>query len=484
MQGRARTSSQERHGSSQKVSDTKHVSFVESKQYQTNSNAGMLFPLKELARRTSASKSKAALRMHLGGGTRNANSASGAAAPRSLGQDPASDLSLQDAPLQTIPDRFGRAEPRMAVAEDGDDDDFEVVLSRLVRSDELLDVRRRLLQLESQLADAIDKEDYTAAARLRDEARELCSKDPEALMSSLSAQLDSAVKAERYTQAAKYASQVRLLKRRFVQEYRLAGRWVVRSKHNTIPNRDVLGGWSQMGNSVDMAYDGDTLMAIGMDGEVIFTTNVSQPLRSNEGPELEFQIGSQQALKSEGMRFFRGEGMVPSGDSVSGQLYWINDVLIGFWWPLGGVAGGGRGGGSGDRVGEEHGSFVVFFKVAELNEDDAKYLPDLSKPLEEKLEAKRAELEAQRAELEAKRAALEFTFAAGSTTGYRSAPAADNAAEPTAASLCAVVAKEGAERSGDRMEGLCEAIVAAWKRDQAPRRSEFQWFCALLLAMF
>jgi len=90
------------------------------------------------------------------------------------------------------------------------------------------------------------------------------------------------------------------------------------------------------------------------------------------------------------------------------------------------------------------------------------------------LKAKRAELEDKRAELEAKRAELEDKDAAGSTTSDLSAPAVARTAAPTVASLCAVVDEECAARLGDRMERLCEAIVAAWSRGQSLQRSEIQ----------
>merc|ERR1719517_132730 len=124
----------------------------------------------------------------------------------------------------------------MAMTDDSEDN-FEVALARLAISDKLIEVRKNLSELESRMYDAVDREDYAAAARLRDQARELRAKDPEALISSIRAKLDAAVKAEEYTPAAGYASQLRELKLRFLTEYRLAGRWQVERRVDTAGDR-------------------------------------------------------------------------------------------------------------------------------------------------------------------------------------------------------------------------------------------------------
>lgn len=357
VQRRAWTDAQGGHEASSKVLTSRHVSFGELKQYQSNSGDFVPSPLKMFERLPFASKPRAVV-----------------------------------SPRRAI---AGHAEPRMAVAppqwEDGDDN-FEVVLSRLAPSDELQEVRRRIREVESKLQDAIDEEDYAAAARLRDEGRELSLKDPEALISSLSTQLEAAVKAERYEQAAKYTAQLRELKLRFLPEYKLAGRWLTRELFNINIGANSLGGWSPKGSLVRMSYNGDTLTAAKADGEAIFSADVSQALPKPDGPELEFHaLGF--SGSNDPTRFFPGEGMVPGEDSVRGQMYLINDNFLGFWWPLRAAGGGSKvlvaagGGGGGDRGrgdgGEEGGAFVLFQKIGGPNEDDAQYFPDIGKTLKQ-----------------------------------------------------------------------------------------------------
>jgi len=294
---------------------------------------------------------------------------------------------MQDTPHRIMLPRaiVRHANPRMAVTApqwEGGDDDFEVALSRLARSwEEIQELRKRVLRLESGLQYATDKQNFAKAALLRDELQELRSKNPDALISSLSTQMQAAVKGERFEEAARYRDQLRILKQ-FLLEYQLTGFW------NVTDGYFMLGQYGgQVGTktgTLRFGYNGDTLTATGRDGKVYFNVNVSQPARDSRGPTVDFKVNGQ---AKEVYRIFPGEGPLPGGESVLGRMYLMDNETIGFWWSLEEVAGGGGGGGgqvraaaggarardSGERLqdgeGEEGGVFISFKRVDESYED-------------------------------------------------------------------------------------------------------------------
>jgi len=142
---------------------------------------------------------------------------------------------------------------------------FQAALSALVSPNtrKLQELRQRVSRLESQLEDAMHNEDYKAAARLRDEVAVLLPKDPAVLSSSLRKSMEEASKRELYDKASMYRDQLNILKL-YLPECNLAGRWQGESR-----TRGVI--------SIRIGYDSDTLVATNVDGEVFFTTDVSEP---------------------------------------------------------------------------------------------------------------------------------------------------------------------------------------------------------------
>jgi len=391
LQEQSQTNLQERRERLEKASDTvvRHASSAESVQYQSNSWVGTPCALKGLARFPLAFDSRAG-RHATGNGQRpNMKDPSGMhlalLCSREVGS-PRGDTPKRIRPRRAI---ARSADPRMAVTtpqpEIGDDD-FEAAFSHLATAEELPELRKRVCELESLLLKAIHEEDFAAAARLRDEARELRSKDPEALIASLHTKMLEASSAQRYNEASKYRGQMQTLQRLFLPEYRLAGSWTVGKFLGRAvgPNKMtvVSGGLNWDGSTFNIAYDGDQLVATGKDGDFIFRVNVSKRLDSvsSEGPEV--------LLRGERLeRVFRGDTVAPGVGPVLGRMYVMDDNMIAFWSSLDkapAAAGGGRTGDSsyGEQDGRGHtGLFAIYEKVADYKEDDGQYIAGLSKSL-------------------------------------------------------------------------------------------------------
>lgn len=281
-----------------------------------------------------------------------------------------------------------RAQRRMAVTSmqaeggemttlqvEGGDDDFRVTLSRLERFEELPELRKSVVELERLLSDAIAREDYTAAGRLRDEVRDLRSKDPEVLTSSVSAQLQAAVKGERYQEAAKYRDQLRVLGR-FRPEYQLGGSWKV-GQGAAVDG--LLGEWVQDGTVLRLVYDGDRLTATGGDGETIFTADASRRVDPEDsiGPSVEMLRAAGPENMDELNILFSGEGRVVGGDFVPGQMYLLDAKfakVIGFWWGEGEEGRPAAVRSRGDQLDLQDGkfkwAFIIFRKVGKDNEEN------------------------------------------------------------------------------------------------------------------
>lgn len=274
--------------------------------------------------------------------------------------------------------------PRMAATPmwEGGDDDFNAALSRLAPTEELPELRKTVRGLDSLISDAITEEDFAVAARLRDEVRELKSKDPAPLISSLRQSMWAAAEGEQFNEAAKYRDQLHIVNQ-FLPEYQLAG--VYRAWKGHIPG---LGD-----DSIRIVYDGDTLTAImtdrppygKTDRRVLFKADVSKSHERHFVGKDGKTARSVDCFMGEGMDMMRlREGFTP------GVMYMMEDNMIGFMWSAEGeyqtggrilaAAGqrvrpgdigsrGGGGGGSGER-------FVTFKKIISESEPEDELLPD------------------------------------------------------------------------------------------------------------
>jgi len=318
------TKSQERHTYLKKASDTvsRHISSAESKHYQSYSSVEMLRPLKifSKSRPTPATNLKAAQGRPSSGWRHIVNTSGTQAKPHFIMPCLATARSADS----------GMSATKAQWA--GGDDDFEASLSWLARScEEIQELRKMVLDMKGLLQGAIDKQDFTAAARLREEVRELRSMDPEVLISSLSTQMQLAVKDERYKEAAKYRDKLRIVKR-FLPEYQLSGLWSVSKEAYFMFRAHGKVGAMQVTSTIGLiriSYNGDTLTAIGSDGNFTFNVYVSQPvsdanvsmmnIRPERKPQKIYQM-------------FRGEGSINGMDFSTGGMFLVVDGAIGFWW--------------------------------------------------------------------------------------------------------------------------------------------------------
>jgi len=131
---------------------------------------------------------------------------------------------------------------------------FESKLRQFAPTSDLPSVRGELVRLQNQLSVAIEEQDFTAAAMVRDDIAELRSKDPAIMSATLREQLEQSVAEEDYGRAASSRDQLRVL-RRFLPQYQLAGLW----KGNYPNHGDEL---------VRVHYEGDVLYATKVTGDV------------------------------------------------------------------------------------------------------------------------------------------------------------------------------------------------------------------------
>jgi len=336
VEGQLQSSLQERHEFSKNVNETlsRYVSLSESKQSESDANAGMQNQLRSLVKGLLVFKPAAGWQVtgHLDRHMVNKPSGAPLTVPRSLGVGFARVVSPWQTPQRTIQRRaiVRQAVPRMA---EGDDDNFESALSHLSLSNvqELHKVRMRVRELESQVSAAIQSEDYEAAARLRDEVGMLRSKDPAVLSSSLRTKMQAAIRGERYDEASRCRDQLAALKR-FQPQYQLAGQWLAKD-----PQRgDVL---------VRIAYDGDELIANYMDGALWFSADVAVPQQSDDNSDWSKQVVAGTGKTPQEVDFFAGVGEVWGPELVPGRMYVMDDNVICFLYLRGP---GEQGGGGGD----------------------------------------------------------------------------------------------------------------------------------------
>jgi len=250
-------------------------------------------------------------------------------------------------------------------APDEDDDGFQGRIAQLAPKQKLANLRGQRLKIQTALENAIQDEDYTTAALLRDDLVELKLKDPALLASELRAEMERHVNRERYDEAARCRDELLVL-RRFLPQYQLAGLW----KGNYPNHGDEL---------VRIHYKGDELYATKVTGdehvpagEVTFRADLQAP--ADLGEELSssgrtFDSGNGDgvgvrvevlALSADGgherreVEQYHGEGRIAARGFrhphyVPGQLFLMDDDVIGFLWlPIG--------------------TFVVFSRVPEDDE--------------------------------------------------------------------------------------------------------------------
>jgi len=248
--------------------------------------------------------------------------------------------------------RSGHSSPVMNMAFESFED-VEAALSDLVplNADDLQGLRAEVSSLKRKLEDAINKEDYQEAARLRNEVGELLRKDPAVLRSSLRQSMKKAIEAEQYARASRYRDQLNILKR-YQLEFLLAGLW----KGESLTEGEI---------SVRIDYDGDTLLATDLDGEARFTADVS---------EARYLPGKRFI---EGRDCFAAEGKI-AGKEVKGEMCVLGGEAIGFLYLGGGTGGVVRMLGAGGKPIELNGfdkgydgEFVIFKKTGPLDKPKA-----------------------------------------------------------------------------------------------------------------
>jgi len=256
-----------------------------------------------------------------------------------------------------------------------DDGHFEGQIAAFAPREDLPGVRGQLSKLQNQLDNAVASEEYVIAAMLRDDLKELKSKDPAVMAASLREQLTRHVSKERYTEAAQCRDQLMIL-RRFLPQYQLAGLW-----KGNYPNHGE--------EQVRLHYDGDTLFATKVTGdehvpagEVTFRADLATPFDDstqmsaggsagtddNGNVRVEvLSISSSGSHEPREVEQFRGEGRIAARGFrhphyVPGQLFLMDDDVIGFLWlPIG--------------------TFVVFSRVPEEEEFSTEHSATTAKEL-------------------------------------------------------------------------------------------------------
>jgi hypothetical protein len=215
------------------------------------------------------------------------------------------------------------------------DTDFSNALKRLSPDSDLEALREDVAKTERRLQVALHNEDYSAAAVLRDQVREMRLRDPVSLESSVRAQLDEALRHEEFLEAAKFRDQLDLV-RRYLPQFRLKGVW-----KGLYPSASAASRKEEC--AIRIEYDGDMLIATKLTGdrhvpagEITFRVNVSNEMdpdadTTEHGFKIVVQDGDQ-AFSS-----FLGEGRVARKGFtedyyVPGQLYLLDDDTILFLW--------------------------------------------------------------------------------------------------------------------------------------------------------
>lgn len=226
-----------------------------------------------------------------------------------------------------------------ALNDDSEDDDFKAALSRLAPLVELPTLTRKVRALDSMIVDAMNEKNYEQADRLRKKANDLRSQDPVALFDSLRRSMWAAAQAGRLGEANQIEAPLRIVKKR-LPAYQLGGRWM-----GSVPPGNSGASKHEWGHSdVQIEYDGDTVIASKMDGEVIFKVDIAEPIWPRTPKEWASQRHDEGGVINglNFMQYFEGEGMVDEGGGlipgvyipgrVPGKMYLMDDGDIGFLW--------------------------------------------------------------------------------------------------------------------------------------------------------
>lgn len=236
---------------------------------------------------------------------------------------------------------------------------FEEMLKRFAPAAELPELRTQLAKLEQELADAIDDQNFAAAATLRDDVSEMRGQDPAVLAAELRAELHRRLQQQQFVDAARCRDQLLVLKR-FLPQYQLAGLW----KGNYPTGGEAL---------IRLRYEGDTLFATKVTGdghvpagEITFQADLTTPYHEATicetgnkelvGVRVEVvSLSSDGAQQQREVERYQGEGRIAAqgfehAHFVPGQLFLMDNDVVGFLWlPLG--------------------TFVVFSRVDEMELD-------------------------------------------------------------------------------------------------------------------
>ena len=225
--------------------------------------------------------------------------------------------------------------------------EFDQQIGRFASADQLGELRQQIALARQALDNAVDREDFAAAAMHRDELRELVAQDPAEAAAEVRKQLERAVKRERYDDATALQDQIRVL-RRFLPQYQLAGLW-----KGNYPNHGE--------ELIRVRYDGDTLYATKVTGdehvpagEVTFQAELAEPfveaethVASGNGEDLVgvrvevVSLSSDGAPEQREVERYHGEGRIAArgfqhAHFVPGQLFLMDTDVLGFLWlPLG-----------------------------------------------------------------------------------------------------------------------------------------------------
>lgn len=218
-----------------------------------------------------------------------------------------------------------------------EDSEFERIKANFATEEELGDIRDRLVHLDDQLESAVERQDFSAAARLRDERKDLREKDPKWLYFVLEEALKAAIREERYTDAARLRDQL-LVVRRHLPQFNLAGLWK--------------GQYGDYGETIiRIRYEGEMMVATKVTGdphvpagEVTFRANLSSndvesvQSENSENVRLEvIEVGPSDEMVTKEVEEFSAEGVIATRNYehvqfVPGRLFLLSPTTIGFLW--------------------------------------------------------------------------------------------------------------------------------------------------------
>lgn len=148
--------------------------------------------------------------------------------------------------------------------------DFEKTLKRLATPEELPALHEKIAKLSELMETGFNPEDFALM-------RELRSRDPRSLSSTLRTNMQEAVQEERYSAAATFKSQLNSLKP-YLPEYQLAGTWKGSIITPGQEPKPLESGY------VSIMYDGESISAMDAHGKSTFTADISAPTGLEKPP--------------------------------------------------------------------------------------------------------------------------------------------------------------------------------------------------------